>query len=183
MSRKVSSTPQPHRHKEQLTQSTHLVPPKTKGRKRNRETEKPLSGLDVDALLNLEPKRAKISPENAIPEFKQLLSRADNVEAILDAVEQMGTIIENQIKHSLGDANYDRVIEGLGTIREELIEYEEPAAYNELLRGLKKKILGDELGGDRKELWWLLRKSKLGLIDQNVSERSEVTEDEANEVS
>ncbi|KAJ5805490.1 uncharacterized protein N7503_003092 [Penicillium pulvis] len=157
------------------------VPPKTKGRKRNRETEKPLSGLDVDALLNLEPKRAKISSENAIPEFKQLLSRADNVEAILDAVEQMGTIIENQIKHSLGDANYDRVIEGLGTIREELIEYEEPAAYNELLRGLKKKILADELGGDRKELWWLLRKSKLGLIDQSVSERSEVTEDEANE--
>ncbi|KAJ5628877.1 hypothetical protein N7490_011105 [Penicillium lividum] len=157
------------------------VPPKTKGRKRNRETEKPLSGLDVDALLNQEPKRAKISPENAIPEFKQLLSRADNLEAILDAVNQMGAIIENQITHSLGDANYNRAIEGLGTIREELVDYEEPAAYNDLLRGLKKKILGDELGGDRKELWWFLRKSKLGLIDRNTSERSEVTEEEANE--
>ncbi|KAJ5751735.1 hypothetical protein N7520_008652 [Penicillium odoratum] len=157
------------------------VPPKTKGRKRNRETEKPLSGLDVDALLNQEPKRAKISPENAIPEFKQLLSRADNLEAILDAVNQMGAIIENQITHSLGDANYNRAVEGLGTIREELVDYEEPAAYNDLLRGLKKKILGDELGGDRKELWWFLRKSKLGLIDRNTSERSEVTEEEANE--
>lgn len=95
----------------------------------------------------------------------------------------MGTIIEDQIKHSLGDANYDRIVEGLGTIREELVEYEEPAAYNDLLQSLKKKILGEELGGDRKELWWLLRKSKLGLIDRNTSERSEVTEDEANEVS
>lgn len=95
----------------------------------------------------------------------------------------MGTIIENQIKHSLGDANYDRIVEGLGTIREELVEYEEPAAYNDLLQSLKKMILGEELGGDRKELWWLLRKSKLGLIDRNTSERSEVTEDEANEVS
>ncbi|KAJ5933406.1 hypothetical protein N7454_005735 [Penicillium verhagenii] len=158
------------------------VPPKAKGRKRNRETEKPLSGLDIDALLNQEPKRAKISPENAIPEFKQLLSRANNVEAIIDAVNQMGTIIENQIKHSLGDANYNRVVEGLGTIREELVDYEEPAAYNDLLKSLKKKILGEGLGGDRKELWWFLRKSKLGLIDQNESERSDVPEDEANEV-
>jgi ATP-dependent DNA helicase 2 subunit 2 len=95
----------------------------------------------------------------------------------------MGTIIENQIKHSLGDANYDRVVEELVTIREELVEYEEPGAYNELLRSLKGKILGEELGGDRKELWWLLRKSRLGLIDRNASEMSEVTEDEANEVS
>lgn len=109
--------------------------------------------------------------------------RAENVEAIIDAVKQMGAIIEDQIKHSLGDANHDRVIEGLGTLREELVEYEEPAAYNELLQELKKKILGDELGGDRKELWWLLRKSKLGLIDRNESERSEVMEDEANKVS
>ncbi|KAJ5266710.1 hypothetical protein N7478_009518 [Penicillium angulare] len=155
------------------------VPPKTKGRKRNREAEKPLSGLDVDALLNLEPKRAKISPENAIPEFKQFLSRADNVETIDDAAKQMSDIIENQIKHSLGDANYERVVEGLGTMREELVEYEEPALYNELVRDLKEKILGEKLGGDRKELWWLIRKGKLGLIDQDISERSEVLADEA----
>ncbi|GLI73754.1 ATP-dependent DNA helicase yku80 [Penicillium ochrochloron] len=159
------------------------VPPKSKGRKRLRETEKPLSGLDVDALLKQEPKRTKISAENAIPEFKQMLSRADSIEIIHDAVKQMTSIIETQIKHSLGDANYDRVVEGLGTMREELVDYEEPTLYNDYLGALKRKILGEELGGDRNELWWLIRKSKLGLIDQATSEVSKVTENEAKEVS
>lgn len=162
---------------------TPLVPPKTKGRKRLREAEKPLSGLDVDALLKQEPRRTKISAENAIPEFKQMLSRADNLDIIHDAVKQMASIIETQITHSLGDANYDRVVEGLGTMREELVDYEEPTLYNDFLGTLKGKILGEELGGDRKELWWLIRKSKLGLIDQATSEVSKVTEDEAKEVS
>ena len=159
------------------------MPPKTKGRKRLREAEKPLSGLDVDALLKQEPKRTKISPENAIPEFKQMLSRADSLDIIHDAIKQMASIIESLIKHSLGDANYDRVVEGLGTMREELVDYEEPALYNDFLGALKGKILGEELGGDRKELWWLIRKSKLGLIDRATSDVSKVTEDEANEVS
>jgi ATP-dependent DNA helicase 2 subunit 2 len=111
-----------------------------------------------------------------------MLSRAESVDTIHDAVRQMAAIIENQIKHSLGDANYDRVIEGLGTMREELVDYEEPALYNEFLRALKGKILAEELGGDRRELWWLVRKSKLGLIDRVTSERSEVSEEEAKEV-
>ncbi|KAJ5103791.1 hypothetical protein N7532_004320 [Penicillium argentinense] len=156
------------------------VPPKTKGRKRQRETEKPLSGLDVDALLNQEPERSKrISPENAIPEFKQMLSRADSIEAIPDAVKQMCTIIETQVRNSLGNANYDRVVEEMGTMRGELVDYEEPALYNDFLRSLKEKILREELGGDRRELWWLLRRSRVGLIDQNTSDRSEVSEQEA----
>lgn len=112
-----------------------------------------------------------------------MLSRAESVETIHDAVKQMASIVETQAKHSLGDANYDRVVEGLGTMREELVDYEEPALYNEFLRTLKGKILGEELGGDRRELWWLIRKSKLGLIDRTVSERSEVEEDEAKQVS
>jgi hypothetical protein len=95
----------------------------------------------------------------------------------------MASIIETQIKHSLGDANYERVVEGLGTMREELVDYEEPTLYNDFLTSLKGKILSEELGGDRQELWWLVRKSKLGLIDQNTSEVSNVTEDEAKEVS
>lgn len=158
------------------------VPPKAKGRKRARETEKPLSGLDVDALLHQE-KRAKISPNNAIPEFKQTLTHADSIEAIGDAVKQMKAIIEDQIKNSLGDANYDRVSEELGVMKEELISYEEPALYNDLLRQLKEKLLKEQLGGDRRELWWLLRRNRLGLIDKEQSDRSEVTEDEAYDVS
>ncbi|KAL2849511.1 SPOC like C-terminal domain-containing protein [Aspergillus pseudoustus] len=154
------------------------VPPKAKGRKRAREPEKPLSGLDVDALLSQE-KRVRISPNNAIPEFKQTLAHAENIETTKDAVKQMRAIVEDQVKHSLGDANYDRVIEGLGVIREELISYEEPGLYNDFLRGLKEKILKEKLGGDRRELWWLLKRSKLGLIDQMQSELSDVTEEDA----
>lgn len=94
----------------------------------------------------------------------------------------MTAIIEDQIRHSLGDVNYDRVIEGLGVMREELISYEEPASYNDFMRQLKEKLLKEELGGDRRELWWLVRRSKLGLIDKEQSDRSEVTEEEAKEV-
>ncbi|KAJ5185269.1 DNA helicase ATP-dependent Ku type [Penicillium cf. griseofulvum] len=158
------------------------VPPRTKGRKRQRETEKPLSGLDVDALLGLEPKRSKISTENAIPEFKQTLSRAENIDAIHDAVQQMAKIIENQVTHSLGHSNYDRVIEGLGTMREELVDYEEPGVYNDFVRQLKGKMLREELGGDRRELWWFVRKGKLGLIGKSEVDSSAVEEEEAQEV-
>ncbi|KAJ5130402.1 uncharacterized protein N7515_006441 [Penicillium bovifimosum] len=171
----------PHLEKLISAADVKKVPPKTKGRKRQRETEKPLSGLDVDALLSVEPKRTKISTENAIPEFKQTLSRAENVDAIHDAVQQMARIIESQITHSLGHSNYDRVIEGLGTMREELVDYEEPSVYNDFVRQLKGKLLNEELGGDRRELWWFVRKGKLGLIEKKEVDSSVVEEGEARE--
>ncbi|KAJ5795463.1 uncharacterized protein N7518_004003 [Penicillium psychrosexuale] len=170
-----------HLEKLMSTADVKKVPPKTKGRKRQRETEKPLSGLDVDALLSLEPKRTKISTANAIPEFKQTLSRAENIDAIHDAVQQMAKIIETQITHSLGHSNYDRVIEGLGTMREELVDYEEPVVYNDFVRQLKSKVLREELGGDRRELWWFVRKGKLGLIGKSEVDSSAVEEEEAQE--
>ncbi|KAL4944789.1 hypothetical protein BDV06DRAFT_219972 [Aspergillus oleicola] len=154
------------------------VPPKAKGRKRARSPEKPLSGLDVESLLSRE-KRAKISPNNAIPEFKQTLASAKNIEVTKDAVSQMRSIIEDQIRHGLGDANYDRVTEGLGVVREELIGFEESGLYNEFVRALKGDILGEKLGGDRRELWWLIRRCRLGLITERESEVSNVTEEEA----
>jgi ATP-dependent DNA helicase 2 subunit 2 len=158
------------------------VPPKVKGRKRDREIDKPLSGLDVDELLHHE-KRVKISPENAIPEFKQTLASAENIDVIKDAVRQMEKIIENHIRKSFGDANYDRVVEELGVLREELVDYEEPELYNDFLRRLKDNILKEKLGGDRQELWWLIRRSKIGLVDTKTSDRVQVTEQEAKEVS
>lgn len=157
------------------------VPPKAKGRKRDREADKPLSGLDVDELLQGQ-KRLRISPDNAIPEFKQTLSNTDDVGVIKDAVKQLSTIIEDQIRNSLGDINYDRAIEGIGTMRDELIAFEEPDLYNEFIRRLKQKLLSDELNGDRREVWWLVRRHKLGLIDKEASEVSGVTVQESREV-
>ena len=154
------------------------VPPRVKGRKRNREMDKPLSGLNVDDLFRKE-KRQKISPENAVPEFKQALSMAEEHEQIEDAVRQMTVIIQDQIRQSFGDSNYDRAVEGLSTMRQELFELEEPKLYNDMLEDLKAKILAGDLNGDRKEMWWFIRKSRIGLIDQGVSGKSDVTQEEA----
>ena len=135
----------------------------------------------MDELLQGQ-KRLRISPDNAIPEFKQTLSSTDDVGVIKDAVKQMSSIIEDQIKNSLGDINYDRAIEGIGTMRDELVAFEEPGLYNNFIRRLKQKLLADKLNGDRRELWWLVRRHKLGLIDKEVSEVSEVTVQESREV-
>lgn len=135
----------------------------------------------MDELLHRE-KRTKISPKNAIPEFKQTLATAETVDAVKEATGQMQKIIEDHIRNSFGDSNYDRVVEELGVLREELIDYEEPDLYNDFVRQLKEKILKEQLGGDRQELWWLIRRSKIGLIDKAASDRSEVTEEEAKQV-
>jgi ATP-dependent DNA helicase 2 subunit 2 len=160
------------------------VPPRTKGRKRHRETDKPLSGLDIDALFHSDqagPKRAKISPENAIPEFKQRLARAEALDDIQTAVSQMAAIVEARIRDSFGDANYARVVEELGVMRAELLELEEPRLYNEVLRGLKGRLLAGELGGERRELWWWVRRGGLGLLDKTTSADSDLSVEEARE--
>ena len=68
-------------------------------------------------------------------------------------------------------------------IREEMIEIEEPGVYNSILRRLKEKLVKGELGGERKDFWYEIRKNRLGLVDKNASERSDVEEDKAKEVS
>lgn len=158
------------------------VPPKVKG-KRKRETVKPISGLDVDALLG-QAKRTKIDPDNAIPEFKQALGAATDVKAIGEATKQMGDIICALIRESFADINYDRAAAGMGVMREELIGLEEPELYNSFLRDLKKKIHGKELDGDRMDMWrGKIVNGGLGLVTDQESEVSNVTELEAKKVS
>lgn len=158
------------------------VPPKQKGRKRTREFEKPLSGLNIEELLGRE-KRVKLSPENAVPEFKQALNTTDNVEDIKSITNQFSTIIQDYIRHSMGDNGYCRAVEAIRVMKEELIELEEPGVFNDFMRNLKKKIFAEELGGDRKEMWYRVRVNKLGLIDKRTTDLSDVTEEEAKKVS
>lgn len=164
------------------------VPPKVKGRARyrDREAEKPISGLDVDALLkktsNVDSSgkpTVKIDPYNAIPEFKRLMGTVDNEELIESAVHQMGDILEQQVNMSFGDANYDRAVEMLGVVRDEMIGLEMSELYNELMRRIKKKVVKEELGGDRREFWWRCRVARLGLINDAESEESKVSREEA----
>jgi ATP-dependent DNA helicase 2 subunit 2 len=110
-----------------------------------------------------------------------MLARAEDIENIKDAVTQMSSIVEAQIKDSFGDGNYARAVEELGVMRSELTELEEPVLYNDVVRSLKTKIMAEELGGDRREMWWFIRKNRMGLIDKKMSTVSDVTEDEAKE--
>lgn len=168
----------------QSSNSVYSVPPKQKGRKRNRDLGKPMSGLDVDALLGQErPGRKKISAENAIPEFKQLLATTQDPRGIVDASRQMSEVIVSQVKHSLGDSGYGQAIEGLRVMREELTAYEEPRLYNDFIRDLKASLQAGKLDGERKEMWWLLRRNRLGLITHKESDVSEVEDEEARLVS
>ncbi|KHN99599.1 ATP-dependent DNA helicase II subunit 2 [Metarhizium album ARSEF 1941] len=161
------------------TLTSRVVPPKAKGR-RNRETVKPISGLDVDALLG-EDTRRTVSEENPVPDFKRALGTADEMGQIEDAAKQMGTIVRSLITDSFGDSKYSQAIECLGVMREELINMDEPEIYNMFARDLKKGLLSGALGGDRRDFWFKARWSRLGLIDTDQSEVSKVTHEEAEE--
>lgn len=156
-----------------------------KGRKKNRTEVKPFSGLNVEELLQGDSgkKSNQISPQNAIPDFRQMLDAIEDISGIRDAVTQLGSIIETQIKDSFGDINYGRAIEELDVMRSEMIEIEEPAIYNDFVRNLKTKLLKGELSGDRRDMWYELKKAELGLIDSKQSESSTVTNEDAKLVS
>ena len=155
------------------------VPPKLTGKRRNRDAVKPLSGLNIEAILGNSSKRAKISTDNPIPEFKRMMANAEDITTIQDAAKQLGDIIESQVRSSFGAIKYGQAIEELTVMREELIEMEEPGLYNDFIRRFKKKLLKEELGGDRRELWFMVRRDKLGLVEKKVAPQSDIMEEEA----
>jgi len=158
---------------ERLKQAADVkpVPPPARGKRfGKKEAPKPISSLDVDDLLRQDDHRAKkrIDPNNAVAEFKQVLQAASgddiDIEAVRDACQQLNDIIGNLIKHSIGDVNYDRSVELIRTMREECFEKGVEDVYNDVARDLKKKILGEELDGDRVDLWNKIRVNRMGLI-------------------
>lgn len=155
------------------------VPPKVKGRGKRQRTDrdKPLSGLDIDELLG-NPKRVKIESNNLIPSFKQALAATDDLDAVQEAADGIAKEIRSLITNSIGDSAYGRALEAIRVMREEITELEEPEIYNEFVRDLKEEILGGKLNGNRRELWWRIRGSKYGLVDQKRSLVSDVTEEE-----
>lgn len=157
--------------------------PKAKGKRGHRETVKPLSGLDVDSLLDRE-ERQKISPDNAIPEFKQMVNTTrGGDEDIANAMAQMSKITRDLISTTVGDNNYEMALQNMAVMREEMIGLEVPEVYNEFFQDLKRRIVEkDGLGGDRRDFWFQTKPRKLGLIHNKVSEVSDISEEEANEV-
>ncbi len=96
---------------------------------------------------------------------------------------QLGNIIEAQITQSFGGLQYARVIEEMSVMRSELIEMEEVGIYNDWVTGLREKVLGGSLGGDRKEFWREAAKNKVGLVEAKEVEIGGVEEDVAKKVS
>lgn len=165
------------------------VPPKARGRKfgrknNGRDAEKPLSDLDVNALLSQDPGRQKkrIDAKNAIPEFKQILAASEDLDEVRDACAQLQRILFDWIKYSVGDSGYGRAIEAIRVMREEVLEMEVPAVYNEMLGELKKRLLEGALGGERREMWWKVRMNRLKPISKAETEVSELTEEAAREM-
>lgn len=135
----------------------------------------------MDALLGSE-KKGSISSENAVPEFKQALATTEDLSDIENAARQMGAIVRSLVTDSFGDSKYNQAVESVGVMREELTNLEEPGLYNTFVLDLKKQLLSGALGGDRRDFWFKIRRSKLGLIDSTQSEVSDVTPEAADEV-
>lgn len=150
------------------------VPPKARGRRYGRkEAPKPLSDLDVNALLAQDPSRKtkRIDPNNAIPEFKQILEHAEEPEQLTSACDQLANVIEDWIRHSVGDSGYGRAIEAIRVMREEMSDMDMGKPYNSFMRAIKPKLLGEELGGERREVFGLIRRSRLSLLtDKEVAD-------------
>ncbi|KAI6886029.1 SPOC domain-like protein [Hortaea werneckii] len=145
------------------------VPPKARGRRYGRkEAPKPLSDLDVNALLAQDPSRKnkRIDPNNAIPEFKQLIEHAEEPEQLTSACNQLAGVIEDWIRHSVGDSGYGRAIEAIRVMREEMSDIDMGELYNSFMRAMKPKLLGEELGGERRDMFGQIRRSRLGLLTE-----------------
>ena len=107
-----------------------------------------------------------------------------DIAVVANVVAQFGSIITDMIRFSLGDQKYDQAVEAIDVMRSECVELEEPGLYNEWLRELKGRLLEEEeAGGDRREMWWKVKKARLGLIDKKTSEVSDVSEEDAQAVS
>jgi ATP-dependent DNA helicase 2 subunit 2 len=168
---------------ERLIQAAEVkkIPPRAKGRRRYRDAEKPLSNLDVGALLKKQDRHQTISPDNAIPEFRQWLDQTDDFPQVKEAVKQMGAIVQKLVADSYGDQNYARAIEALGVVREEIVKLEMADIWNDLLREVKEKLKKGELGGERREWWYQLRGKRLGLIDNTENQYGGVKPEETKE--
>lgn len=177
------------------------MPPKAQS-KYNKGVPKPESGRPIESLGNIhdtleagkkriaELKKGKslIDKDNSIPTFKQLirqLNEAEDDAGVEHATKAMGGVVQSLIRESMGDKNYQRAIENIGTLRQACIDLEVPELYNDFLRDLKQKILSNALGEKREDMWNELRitaRGSLGLITESQSEVSNITEDQAKQV-
>lgn len=160
------------------------------GKRQREPSKKPISNIDIEAMLveGMRSRKKQITQDNAIPAFKQALRllniESDDEKHFVSAVDDMTKVIHSLIRDSMGDQHYDRALENIGVMREQLIGLEVPGLYNDFMMGLKTKLKSGALGGDRRDFWVKIRyPGRLGLIDNTQSEYSAITADDARKVS
>ena len=123
-------------------------------------------GLDIDAIMrdSEAAQTCRLTRVNPIPGFKQYLIYSHDPERWEIATAQFGEIIENRVRESFGGISYNRALEEMGVFREEAEEMQRADTWNAWLRQFKIKLVQEELGGDRAEFWYEVRKEKLGLV-------------------
>ena len=162
----------------QTNDPSRVVPEKAKG-KRGWEVITPMSGLDVNELLNTRRQKSDISHENAIPEFKQLMQVTEKDEDIFKAVSQMGKAIRQSLKTAMGNVNHPVIFSQIKAVRDEMIDIDMPEIYNDFIKDLKTRIFQKNEFGDQRNFWADFKFQKLGLI--RGSGNAGVTEEEAAE--
>ncbi|QIW95599.1 hypothetical protein AMS68_001117 [Peltaster fructicola] len=179
---KLTKAAKPALDKVISTADVKKCPPKRLQRP-GKKNPNPLSGLDIDQLLSTDHKRQerRIDPHNALPEFKQAVRAAEDMNHVHGYAGQLEKIIVDWTTNSVGKSNYGRIIEATSVMRHELLELEEPSWYNDFLRRYKHQLLERKLGGYRGDLWFEMMRADntSGLITKQECGISEVSEEDA----
>lgn len=167
----------------------HAAPPKVTGKRQREPSKTPISNIDIEAMLaeGMLSRKKSITQDNSVPAFKQALRllsmESDEEEHFVSAINEMTTVIHSLIRDSMGDQHYDRALENIGVMREQLIGLEVPGLYNDFMRNLKVKLKSGALGDDRRDFWIRIQyPGRLGLIHKKQSEYTDITEDDARKV-
>jgi len=121
-----------------------LVPPKKLAKRKKEDEVKPISGLDIEALLARggesasagvsQSKRLKldghIDREDPAKDFKRLIDNEENswksgnpsISALIKVFKEMETVIREVVTKSYADNSYDKAIKALETYRSEAID-------------------------------------------------------------
>lgn len=126
--------------------------------------------------------------ENSIPDFKQLLEASVSSSEIHDLVSQMAKIIYQMAANTATRGSFDMVTANMRVLRSQMMDLEMPEMYNDFIRAFKQKLVAGELfenefASSKRELWFCVKSKRLGLIDTEVSEHSDISKEEAAQVS
>ena len=151
-----------------------LVPEQSKSRKRRADGSAPISSLDVESLLKAgRNKRLHFDSNNAIKDFENYINDGYDPDRLIDGAAELGKILEKRVQESFGDAHYSSALDDMAEFRRLMQEEEAYGVWNAWVKEFKRKLLGKELGGDRREMWFKVREKGVGLLEKGGASKEE----------